>query len=49
MGEMGAPEVGDDPDRWAPLVGECVREGEGEVGRWEVSGPHVREYGPGGL
>jgi hypothetical protein len=26
-GEMGAPEVGDDPDRWAPPVGECVREG----------------------
>jgi hypothetical protein len=25
--EMGAPEVGDDPDRWAPPVGECVREG----------------------
>jgi hypothetical protein len=24
---MGAPEVGDDPDRWAPPVGECVREG----------------------
>jgi hypothetical protein len=27
LGEDGAPEVGDDPDRWAPLVGECVREG----------------------
>jgi hypothetical protein len=26
-GEDGALEVGDDPDRWAPLVGECVREG----------------------
>jgi hypothetical protein len=30
-GGDGAPEVGDDPDRWAPPVGECVREGEG---RW---------------
>jgi hypothetical protein len=26
-GEIGAPEVGDDYDRWAPPVGECVREG----------------------
>jgi hypothetical protein len=33
MGRKGAPEVGDDPDRWAPPVGECVREGrEREVG-----------------
>jgi hypothetical protein len=48
-GEMGAPEVGDDPDKWAPPVGECVREGEGEVGQWEVSGSHVREYRAGGL
>jgi hypothetical protein len=27
QGRMGAPEVGDDPDRWAPPVGECVGEG----------------------
>jgi hypothetical protein len=25
-------EVGEDADGWVPLVGECVREGEGEGG-----------------
>jgi hypothetical protein len=32
---MGAPKVGDDPDRWAPPIGECLRElaGGEEVGR----------------
>jgi hypothetical protein len=33
MGRKGVPEVRDDPDRWAPPVGECVRKGrEREVG-----------------
>jgi hypothetical protein len=29
---MGRPEVGDDPDRWVPPIGERER-GKGEVGR----------------
>jgi hypothetical protein len=34
VGRKGRPEVGDDPDRWAPPVGGCVREREGRrVGR----------------
>jgi hypothetical protein len=40
-------EVGEAPDRWAPPVGERVREGEGGAGRRELLG---REEGwAGGL
>jgi hypothetical protein len=31
------PEVGDGPDRWAPPVGGCVREGREGGGRWRAT------------
>jgi hypothetical protein len=46
MVEMGAPVVGDDPDRWAPPVGE--REGGGRVGRWMRLGRGEEKEGEGG-
>jgi hypothetical protein len=42
---MGRPEVGDDPDKWVPPVGERER-GKGEVGRRDKLG---REMMAGGV
>jgi hypothetical protein len=41
---MGRPEVGDDPDKWVPPVGERER-GKGEVGRRDKLGGEMMAGG----